>query len=117
MDKLNTSTVYNLTNGTDAVIRFVPTGFTDGDERLFYVIHEAAYDQLFTGSVVETDVLSDKDIESRFGLKLPIKPGIITISRTIKSIPNDQALGRAIRERQTKLEQTNPTHKTETYAQ
>jgi hypothetical protein len=117
MDNLNTSTTYNLTNGTDAVVRFIPTGFTDGDERLFYVIHEAAYDQLFTGSVVETDVLSDKDIESRFGLKLPIKPGIIAISRTIKSTPNDLELGRTMRSRQTVLEQTNPTRKTETYAQ
>ena len=117
MDKLNTSTAYNLTNGTDAVVRFIPTGFTDGDERLFYVIHETAYDQLFTGSVVEADVLSDKDIESRLGVKLPIKSGIITISRTIKSTPNDLELGRTMRARQTALEQTNPTRETETYAQ
>lgn len=115
MDKLNTSTVYNLTNGTDAVVRFIPTGFTDGDERLFYVIKETAYDQLFTGSVVETDVLSDKDVKSRFGVKLPIKPGIIAISRTIKSTPNDKELGTAIRNRQVKLEQSNPTMKFDKY--
>lgn len=116
MDKLNTTTAYNLTNGRDAVVRFIPTGFTDGDERLFYVIHEAAYDQLFTGSVVEADVLSDKDIESRLGVKLPIKSGIITISRTIKSTPNDKELGTALRDRQVKLEQSNPTIKFDKYA-
>jgi len=115
MDKLNTSTAYNLTNGTDAVVRFIPTGFADGDERLFYVIHETAYDPLFTGSVVEADVLSDKDIESRLGVKLPIKSGIITISRTIKTTPNDKDLGTTLRHRQVELEQSNPTFEFDKY--
>ena len=114
MDKLNTSTAYNLTNGTDAVVRFIPTGFTDGDERLFYVIREAAYDQLFTGSVVEADVLSDKEIETVFGTKLPINAN--PISHTIKTTPNDKELGTALRDRQVKLEQSNPTIKFDKYA-
>lgn len=114
MDKLSTATVYNLA-AEDEVMRFIPTGFTDGDTRLFYAIKESPYDSLDSGNVVNADVLSDKDIELAFGIKLPATS--MPISRTIKSTPNDQALGRAIRERQTKLEQTNPTHKTETYAQ
>jgi hypothetical protein len=114
MDKLSTATIYNLLQ-TDEVLKFIPTGFTNGDDRLFYVIKESPYNQLEPGSVVSADVLSDKEVESVFGVKLPTKSGLITISRTIKTTPNDKELGTAIRNRQVKLEQSNPTMKFDKY--
>ncbi len=112
MDKLSTATIYNLET-SDEVVRFIPTGFTDGDERLFYVIKESPYTALWPGSVVSTDVLSDKEIETVFGIKLPINAN--PISRMIKTTPNDKELGTAIRNRQVKLEQSNPTMKFDKY--
>ena len=114
MDKLSTATIYNLeTKFEDEVVRFIPTGFTDGDERLFYVIKESPYTAIWPGSVVSADVLSDKEIETVFGIKLPINAN--RISHTIKTTPNDKELGTAIRNRQVKLEQSNPTMKFDKY--
>ena len=112
MDKLSTATVYNLAT-EDEVVRFIPTGFTDGDERLFYVIKESPYTALWPGSVVSTDVLSDTEVETVFGIKLPIKS--MPISRTIKTTPNDKVLGTTLRDRQVELEQSNPTFEFEKY--
>jgi len=112
MDKLSTATVYNLAT-EDEVVRFIPTGFTDGNERLFYVIKESPYTALWPGSVVSTDVLSDTEIETVFGIKLPIKS--MPISRTIKATPNDWELGTAMRKQQVSLEQNNPTIKFDKY--
>ena len=127
MDKLSTATIYNLTLNDDVgildktitmareIVRFIPTGFTDGDTRLFYVMKESPYDGLEPGNVVNADVLSDKEIETVFGIKLPINAN--PISRTIKTTPNDKELGTAIRNRQVKLEQSNPTIKFDKYGE
>ncbi len=112
MDKLSTATIYNLAT-SDEVVRFIPTGFTDGDERLFYVIKESPYTALWPGSVVSADVLSDKDIETVFDVKLPITS--MPISRTIKTTPNDKDLGITLRDRQIELEQSNPTFEFDKY--
>jgi len=114
MDKLSTATIYNLLQ-TDEVLKFIPTGFTNGDVRLFYVIKESPYNQLEPGSVVSADVLSDKEVESAFGVKLPTRSGVITISRTIKATPNDKDLGTTLRDRQIELEQSNPTFEFDKY--
>ena len=112
MDKLSTATIYNLET-EDGVMRFIPTGFTNGDTRLFYVMKESPYDGLEPGTIVNADVLSDKDIELAFGIKLPITS--MPISRTIKTTPNDKELGTAMRDRQVKLEKSNPTFEFEKY--
>jgi|TARA_R100000084_G_C4647907_1_gene147881 hypothetical protein len=112
MDKLSTATIYNLET-EDEVVRFIPTGFTDGDERLFYVIKESPYTAIWPGSVVSADVLSDKEIKTVFGIKLPINAN--PISHTIKTTPNDKELGTALRDRQVKLEKSNPTFEFEKY--
>ena len=112
MDKLSTTTIYNLST-EDEVVRFIPTGFTDGDERLFYVIKESPYTAIWPGSVVSTDVLSDKEIETVFDVKLPITA--MPISHTIKTTPNDKELGTAMRERQVNWEKSNPTFEFEKY--
>ena len=112
--RLSTTTSYNLLVNDDHLIRFIPTGFTDGDSRLFYVIEESPYDNLQSGTVDSFDVLDNKDIETVFGIQLPAEGN--PISRTIKTIPNDKELGSALRNRQVKLEQSNPTMKFEKYA-
>ncbi len=117
MDTLSTTIIYNSQNSyeQDYVVRFIPTGFTNGDTRLFYVIKESPYDSLEPGSVVNADVLSVEDIELAFDIKLPItsKP----ISRTIKTTPNDKDLGATLRGRQIELENNNPTLKFDDYVQ
>ena len=116
MDKLKivTTTTYNLINEADGeVTRFIPTGFTDGYQRLFYVIEESPYNPLEPGNVVSVDVLDDKDIKAAFGITLPIKAG--SISSTIKNLPNDKILGTELRDQQVQLEQNNPTFEFEKY--
>ena len=112
MDKLSTTTIYNL-GLFEGVVRFIPTGFTDGDERLFYVIKESPHDQLEPGNVVSMDVFSVKDIELVFGVKLSTTS--MPISHTIKTTPNDKELGCKMRDRQVEFEKNNPTFEFEKY--